>query len=92
MIRAREDGVELVEMKWGFKPARPKAPPVINFLSEGRRFGQGRCLILASCFFEFTGSAIPRRAGASPWPASPGSAWPACGRRAEEGGRRASPC
>ena len=62
VIRPHEsgDGVELVQLKWGFKPARPKAPPVINFRSEGRRFGRGRCLIPASWFYEYTGTKYPK--------------------------------
>jgi putative SOS response-associated peptidase YedK len=60
VIRPRGDGVELVELKWGFRPARPKAAPVINFRSDGRRFGRGRCLVPASCFYEFTGTSYPK--------------------------------
>ena len=60
VVRPAEGGVELVQLKWGFKPARPKAPPVINFRSEGRRFGRGRCLLPASFFFEFTGTKYPK--------------------------------
>ena len=60
VIRRREEGVELVQLRWGFPPARPKGAPVINFRSEGRRFPKGRCLIPASHFFEFTGSKSPK--------------------------------
>ncbi len=60
VVRAGEGGVVLASLKWGFAPARPKAPPVINFRSEGRRFGRGRCLVPASHFFEFTGSKYPK--------------------------------
>jgi putative SOS response-associated peptidase YedK len=60
VIRPREGGVELVRLKWGFRPGAPKRPPVINFRSEGRRFGQGRCLAPASAFFEFTGTKYPK--------------------------------
>jgi putative SOS response-associated peptidase YedK len=58
--RRREEGVELVQLRWGFPPARPKGAPVINFRSEGRRFPKGRCLIPASHFFEFTGAKSPK--------------------------------
>ncbi len=58
VFRRREEGVEFVQLRWGFPPARPKGAPVINFRSEGRRFPKGRCLIPASHFFEFTGSEI----------------------------------
>ena len=60
VIRPRDGGVELVQLKWGFAPGAPKRPPVINFRSEGRKFGAGRCLIPASAFFEFTGSKYPK--------------------------------
>ncbi len=60
VIRPREDGIELVELKWGFAPGRPRAGPITNFRSEGRRFGRGRCLIPASCFYEFTGTKYPK--------------------------------
>ena len=60
VIRRRDDGVELVQLRWGFAAARPKAPPVINFRSEGRRFPNGRCLVPASHFFEFTGKKSPK--------------------------------
>ena len=60
VIRRMEDGVALDELRWGFPPARPRAPPVINFRSEGRRFVTGRCLVPASHFFEFTGTKYPK--------------------------------
>ena len=60
IIRRREDGVELVQLRWGFPPSRPKGPPIINFRSEGRRFPTGRCLVPASHFFEFTGKKSPK--------------------------------
>jgi putative SOS response-associated peptidase YedK len=48
------------ELRWGFPPAQPKRPPVINFRSEGRRFPVGRCLVPASFFYEFTGTKSPK--------------------------------
>ena len=56
----RRARVELVQLRWGFPPARPKGAPVVNFRSEGRRFPKGRCLIPASHFFEFTGAKPPK--------------------------------
>jgi putative SOS response-associated peptidase YedK len=38
VFRRRKEGVELVQLRWGFPPAWPKGAPVINFRSEGRRF------------------------------------------------------
>jgi putative SOS response-associated peptidase YedK len=52
--------VELAQLTWGFAPGRPKAGPIINFRSEGRRFPNGRCLVPASHFFEFTGTKAPK--------------------------------
>jgi putative SOS response-associated peptidase YedK len=53
--------VDLVPMTWGFPPEKPGRPPVFNFRSDGRRFGQSkRCLIPTSAFFEFTGKKTPK--------------------------------
>ena len=64
VARPFEDGVELASMRWGLVPERPKAGPVTNFRSEGRRFAnagdRGRCLIPATAFFEFTGAKYPK--------------------------------
>ncbi len=59
-LRRREGGIELAQLRWGFPPGRPKAAPVINFRSEGRKFPNGRCLVPASHFFEFTGTKSPK--------------------------------
>jgi putative SOS response-associated peptidase YedK len=59
-----EDGCETLQLRWGFVSERPKAPPVINFRSEGRRFvngeDRGRCLIPATAFYEYTGNTTPK--------------------------------
>jgi len=60
VIRPRDDGVELVQMRFGFKPFKPKAGPIINFRAEGRRFGRGRCLVPVSWFYEHTGERSPK--------------------------------
>ena len=60
IIRRAGAGVELAQLRWGFAPSRPKAGPVINFRSEARRFPNGRCLVPASHFFEFTGARSPK--------------------------------
>lgn len=61
VICRREDGSnEFTQLRWGFPPARPKGPPVINFRSEKRRFPAGRCLVPASHFYEFTGTKSPK--------------------------------
>ena len=54
-------GALLSELRWGFAPPRPRAGPVINFRSEGRRFAAAsRVLVLASWFYEFTGERSPK--------------------------------
>jgi putative SOS response-associated peptidase YedK len=42
IIRANEDGAELIQLRWGFPPGRPKGPTVINMRSEKRRFPRGQ--------------------------------------------------
>lgn len=61
VIRAAGNGIELVQMRFGFPPPRPKASPVFNFKSDGRHFADSRrCLVILSGFFEFTGSKYPK--------------------------------
>ena len=61
VLRARGNGVELVSMRFGFPPPRPKAGPIFNFKSDGRSFADSRrCVIVLSGFFEFTGSKYPK--------------------------------
>ena len=61
VMRAAGNGVELVQMRFGFPPSRPKAGPIFNFKSDGRRFADSkRCVVVLSGFFEFTGSKYPK--------------------------------
>lgn len=61
VIRAKGNGIELVLMRFGFPPPRPRAGPVFNFKSDGRHFKDSRrCLIVLSGFFEFTGTKYPK--------------------------------
>jgi putative SOS response-associated peptidase YedK len=61
VVRAAGNGVELVQMKFGFPPPRPRAGPIFNFKSDGRHFDKSRrCLIILSGFFEFTGTKYPK--------------------------------
>jgi putative SOS response-associated peptidase YedK len=43
---------ELVQRRWSWPG--PTGKPVYNFRSEGRAFGEHRCLIVADGFYEFT--------------------------------------
>ena len=61
VLRAKGNGVELITMRFGFPPPRPKAGPIFNFKSDGRSFAESRrCVIVLSGFFEFTGSKYPK--------------------------------
>jgi putative SOS response-associated peptidase YedK len=64
VVRPSGEGVEVLQLRWGFLSERPKAPPVTNFRSEGRRFAnaedRGRCLVPATAFYEFTGNRSPK--------------------------------
>jgi putative SOS response-associated peptidase YedK len=64
IVRPFGEGCELSQLRWGFDPGRPKAGPVTNFRSEGRRFpngeDRGRCLVPATAFYEFTGNTSPK--------------------------------
>jgi putative SOS response-associated peptidase YedK len=61
VLRAAGNGVELVSMRFGFPPPRPKAGPIFNFKSDGRHFADSRrCVVVLSGFFEFTGSKYPK--------------------------------
>ena len=61
VIRRVDAGNDFAQLRWGFPHGKPKGPPVINFRSEGRRFPNGRCLVPASHFFEFTGRTSPKQ-------------------------------
>ena len=61
VMRAADDSIELLQMRFGFPPSNPNGGPIFNFKSEGRRFDNSkRCLIPASAFFEFTGKRYPK--------------------------------
>ncbi len=56
---------ELVQRRWSWPG--PSGKPVYNFLSEGREFPSGRCLILADGFFEFTPHSDPKSKRKHKW-------------------------
>lgn len=59
VLRTAGNAAGIVSMRFGLEG--PRGAPVFNFRSEGRNFGKSdRCLILASAFFEFTGSTYPK--------------------------------
>ena len=57
LLTGLDGGAHLSQLRWGFPGPRG---PIINFRSEGRTFGRGRCLVPASGFFEFTGAKAPK--------------------------------
>lgn len=64
ILRPYGDGCELAQLRWGLVDERPRAGPITNFRSEGRRFAngedRGRCLARATAFYEFTGNRSPK--------------------------------
>lgn len=60
---ARQSGqlVELAPMRFGMPSKNPRGGPLFNFRSEGRHFATcDRCLVIASAFYEFTGTSYPK--------------------------------
>jgi putative SOS response-associated peptidase YedK len=61
VARQADDVVELVQMRFGMAPATPRGGPFFNLRSEGRHFADSnRCLVIASGFYEFTGTGYPK--------------------------------
>jgi putative SOS response-associated peptidase YedK len=60
VFRPVPGGVALEQHPWGLAPARTGARAVINMRAEGRRFANGRCLVPASHYYEFTGTRSPK--------------------------------
>ena len=65
IIRVAENGAELVQLRWGFPPGRPKGPPVINMRSEKRRFPMADASCRLRIFTSLPGSAHRKTNGAS---------------------------
>jgi putative SOS response-associated peptidase YedK len=60
---ARQSGqlAELAPMRFGLPSTNPRGGPLFNFRSEGRHFADSdRCLVIASAFYEFTGTNYPK--------------------------------
>ncbi|MGN6495869.1 MAG: SOS response-associated peptidase family protein [Tsuneonella sp.] len=75
ILRAGEDAAQLVERRWSWPG--PTGKPVFNFRSDGRRFApQGRCVVLADAFYEFTAPADPKARTKQRWRFTwPGHEW-----------------
>ena len=66
IVRAGEGGrFEMVVRRWSWPG--PNRKPVYNFRSEGREFANGRCLIVADGFYEFTAPADPKQKRKDRW-------------------------
>lgn len=61
VISANADGTaSLTLVRWGFPPSASGRPLLINMRSEGRVFRDGRALIPADWFYEYTGTRYPK--------------------------------
>jgi putative SOS response-associated peptidase YedK len=61
VMRRSANLVELAPMNFGLPSDQPKRGPVFNYRSDGRKFANSRrCLVVASGFFEFTGTKYPK--------------------------------
>ena len=61
---ARQDGdvIELVPMRFGMPPTSSRGGPIFNLRSEKRNFANSnRCPVIASGFYEFTGTSYPKK-------------------------------
>lgn len=56
---------ELVQRRWSWPG--PGGKPVYNFRSDGREFNNGRCLIVADGFYEFTTHSDPKSKRKHKW-------------------------
>ena len=66
IIRGVGRGVgDLVQRRWSWPG--PAGKPVYNFRSDGRSFGEGRCLIIADGFYEFTAPMDPKKKRKDKW-------------------------
>jgi putative SOS response-associated peptidase YedK len=67
IVRASRDGegAELVQRRWSWPG--PGGRPVYNLRGDGREFREGRCLILADGFYEFTRPADPTKKRKDKW-------------------------
>jgi putative SOS response-associated peptidase YedK len=62
---AESDVFDLVIRRWSWPGQGGK--PVYNFRSDGREFANGRCLIVADGFYEFTTPADPKKKRKDRW-------------------------
>lgn len=56
---------EMLQRRWSWPG--PTGKPVYNFRSDGREFGEGRCLIVADGFYEFTTPQDPKKKRKDKW-------------------------
>lgn len=67
IVRAGDEAgtADLVTRRWSWPG--PGGKPVYNFRSEGREFANGRCLIVADGFYEFTAHTNPKSKTKHKW-------------------------
>lgn len=65
ILRKSGNGCEILVRRWSWPG--PGGKPVYNYRSDGREFPNGRCLIVADGFYEFTAPADPKQKRKDRW-------------------------
>lgn len=65
VVRQGDEGFDLILRRWSW--SGPGTKPVYNFRSEGRELPDGRCLIVADGFYEFTTPNDPKQTRKDRW-------------------------
>src|SRR3954453_17078074 len=65
IVRSETGRNQFVVRRWSWPG--PNGKPVYNFRSDGREFPNGRCLIIADGFYEFTAPRDPKQKRKDRW-------------------------
>ena len=65
IVRGNSSGAELVVRRWSWPNAGGK--PLYNLKSDGRSFGERRCLAVADGFYEYTAPSDPKAKRKDRW-------------------------
>jgi putative SOS response-associated peptidase YedK len=66
IIRSADGGAELIQLRWGFPPGRPKGLPIINMRSEGGASRTAAVSFRLRIFMNLLESGRQKTSGVSP--------------------------